>query len=274
MPSSLRRWRHRTIPPARTLPTSYGKATDTQTLSFSCEIEVNNITLANGNVPDQGGAILNYFGKLTLNNSTLVDNCAYEGGAINNNDGASTTIVNSTITSNTAAIAVGGILNISVPPNPPNNLRIINSTISRNRGAIFSDSNGLENYGFGAFTVMTNTILADNEFSDCADTGGGFLLSRGTNLIETNFSCDLTATDIITNPKLGPLQDNGGDTLTMALTENSPAIDVGNNAGCPATDQRGISRPVDSDLDGTTTCDIGAFELTTLQIYIPLVLKN
>jgi hypothetical protein len=72
-------------------------------------------------------------------------------------------------------------------------------------------------------------------------------------------------------PKLDPLADNGGPTQTHGLQDDSPAIDVGDNNGCPATDQRGVSRPVDGDSDGTATCDIGAFELDPYpeKIYLP-----
>jgi len=62
---------------------------------------------------------------------------------------------------------------------------------------------------------------------------------------------------IFDDPLLGPLADNGGPNKTMALQPGSPAIDAGNNATCPTTDQRGINRPQGSD------CDIGAFELVT-----------
>ena len=53
-----------------------------------------------------------------------------------------------------------------------------------------------------------------------------------------------------TDPKLGPLQNNGGPTMTMALLSGSPAIDAGNGSGCRdehrlplTTDQRGMPRP-------------------------------
>lgn len=78
------------------------------------------------------------------------------------------------------------------------------------------------------------------------------------------------------DPLLGPLADNGGPTETHALLDDSPAIDMGNMMGsvvegaiidvdpatfaCEDTDQRGTARPQDGDLDGTATCDIGAFE--------------
>jgi hypothetical protein len=55
--------------------------------------------------------------------------------------------------------------------------------------------------------------------------------------------------------RLGPLQDNGGPTLTCALLADSPAIDLGELSDAPALDQRGVSRPQGHRVD------IGAFEL-------------
>ncbi|MGH3147772.1 MAG: Ig-like domain-containing protein, partial [Rubrobacter sp.] len=44
-----------------------------------------------------------------------------------------------------------------------------------------------------------------------------------------------------------------------ALLPGSPAVDAAANAGCPATDQRGVARR-DGDGNGTVVCDIGAYE--------------
>jgi hypothetical protein len=63
-----------------------------------------------------------------------------------------------------------------------------------------------------------------------------------------------------TDPLLGPLQDNGGPNWTHALLPVSPAIDAGDNAKCPPTDQRGFYRPIDGNDDGIAVCDIGSFE--------------
>jgi hypothetical protein len=60
--------------------------------------------------------------------------------------------------------------------------------------------------------------------------------------------------DSFTDPKLGPLANNGGPTLTMALLPGSPAIDAGNTSLAPATDQRGFPRPAG------LAADLGAFE--------------
>src|SRR5207248_9403932 len=47
------------------------------------------------------------------------------------------------------------------------------------------------------------------------------------------------------DPKIGPLQNNGGPTLTIALLPTSPAIDQGSVSGL-TTDQRGRPRPIDN----------------------------
>jgi hypothetical protein len=57
-----------------------------------------------------------------------------------------------------------------------------------------------------------------------------------------------------TDPKLGPLANNGGPTLTMALLPGSPAIDAGDTSTAPFADQRGFPRPAGF------AADIGAFE--------------
>jgi hypothetical protein len=64
------------------------------------------------------------------------------------------------------------------------------------------------------------------------------------------------------DPMLGVLKNNGGPTKTHALLAGSPAIDAGDNAGVPATDQRGsgFPRKKDGNGDGLIVVDIGAFE--------------
>ena len=66
---------------------------------------------------------------------------------------------------------------------------------------------------------------------------------------------------------VGPLKFNSGPTQTHALVVGSPALDAADPAGCRdgsgallQTDQRGFARHVDGNSDGTTRCDIGAFE--------------
>jgi len=74
------------------------------------------------------------------------------------------------------------------------------------------------------------------------------------------------------DPKLLPLTDNGGFTLTHALVKGSPAIDTGTDEFCPKTDQRDVERPIDGDGDGDPVCDMGAYEFDpkelTLMVFI------
>src|SRR5262249_28424180 len=98
----------------------------------------------------------------------------------------------------------------------------------------------------------------------------GFVASQGFNLIgQTNGSLGWLVTDLTgsTNapldPMLGPLTNNGGPTLTMALKPGSPAIDRGYRGGAN-TDQRGVLRPFDNlsypNASGGDGSDIGAYE--------------
>ena len=84
----------------------------------------------------------------------------------------------------------------------------------------------------------------------------GVITSLGYNL-DSDGSCGFTqATDLLAmDAQLGPLQDNGGPTLTHNLDPGSPATNAVPAGDCAiATDQRGEDR---SQGDG---CDIGAVE--------------
>ena len=91
------------------------------------------------------------------------------------------------------------------------------------------------------------------------------MVSKGYNL-SSDSTCNFDGPGDMnnTNPNLGPFENNGGPTLTMALPSGSPAIEAGNPSGCTdgsghplKTDQRGVSRPDPEDAGG---CDIGAYE--------------
>jgi hypothetical protein len=109
----------------------------------------------------------------------------------------------------------------------------------------------------GGFDSATGTILAGTGTTpDCTVS---LSETAGYNL-STDSSCGLSLkTDLIgVNPRLGPLEGNGGPTLTEALARSSPAVDAGGlpaTSSCPETDQRGYSRP------WGPACDIGAYEL-------------
>src|SRR5690606_5246435 len=90
-------------------------------------------------------------------------------------------------------------------------------------------------------------------------TGGNCEISADSIVTATNnLADDATCGSGFTNSDaidLGALGDYGGPTETIPLLPGSAAIDAGDDAHCPATDQRGVTRPQGS------ACDIGAFEL-------------
>jgi hypothetical protein len=120
--------------------------------------------------------------------------------------------------------------------------------------------------------TLTNTIIANSgSGGDCFNDTSTLNAASSNNLIQDSLvACGLTNGvngDIIgQDPALGALANNGGFTQTHALLAGSPAIDAGTNTGCPATDQRGITRPQGA------RCDIGAYEYT-YKLFLPLLLR-
>ena len=100
----------------------------------------------------------------------------------------------------------------------------------------------------GSFAISNSIIASNSGPQQC--TGAG-LSGSGTNLaFPAGSGCPAT---LASNPLLGPLDSNGGDTPTRALAAGSPAIDKGPSS-CPLTDQREVSRP------RGPFCDLGAYE--------------
>src|SRR5262249_9639314 len=101
--------------------------------------------------------------------------------------------------------------------------------------------------GMDGFVTVGNSLLASN-IAGVGPNSSGTTLSSDYNFIQNIAGLNLTgATNhVITgqDPLLGPLQNNGGPTLTMALLSGSPAIDQGKSFGL-TTDQRGLPRPFD-----------------------------
>jgi hypothetical protein len=255
-----------------------------RTFNASANVEINGLTLTQGNAGSaQGGAVvlsgsgLNkihacvmsnssadfagglfiLFGDLIMNDTTISGNQATSGaGGLGVNDGATVEMTNCTVYGNHTAGSDGaGGLNGLV--------FLTNCTVSGNSGPI----------GGG---VVNDSGVAINNCIVSGNTGGDLSAhspNGDNNLVGTNTGDPLVGSNNIdgVDPKLGPLQNNGGPTPTMALLPGSPAIDAGSNLYSPVSDQRGIARPVDGDGDGNAVSDMGAYEagsctVTTLMV--------
>ncbi len=210
--------------------------------------------------------------RVTIRNSTISNNL---NGAIVVGAGAvefpvAVNILNSTLSGNQNNSALrltsGDGLRVEVLLN---NVTIANNHGGTATGGIFvPNASGLSPVAILNSIVAKNTTNNPDRASDVANNlpadCNGRLLSRGHNLFGTLGGCtitDDTATNIVGDPLLGPLADNGGPTLTHAVPSGSLAVNAGNPAqpgsggnACQASDQRGITRPQG------TACEIGAYE--------------
>ncbi|HTU78222.1 MAG TPA: choice-of-anchor Q domain-containing protein [Solirubrobacteraceae bacterium] len=183
------------------------------------------------------------------------------GGAIEAFGGGAATLTNDTIEGNSVGGSIGAVSGAGVGGGGLNDTlpaTLLNDTVDGNAVIGASGAGGNIDASPGPVTLKNTIVSAGAAASGPNCTAN--VISAGHNLESTTPSeCGLNPAlgDLIgANPLLGPLQSNGGPTQTQALLEGSPAIEAGENAGCPATDQRGVARPQPSG----GRCDIGAFE--------------
>jgi hypothetical protein len=215
--------------------------------------EVTNCTVDHNSGGQQGGGIGNQ-GSMTIANSTISNNLVfYAGGGIANS--GPLTISNSTISGNTASFSGFGDGGGIYTDGTTATVTISNSTLS---GNIVGHGGGI--YVAGGTLELENTILKAAGSSANIIGNSGTVTSHGYNLSSDDGAGFLTAPgdQINADPKLGQLHNNGGPTLTHALSADSPAINAGNPNFTPPPlyDQRGpgYDRVVSSRID------IGSFE--------------
>jgi hypothetical protein len=209
-----------------------------------------------------------------LTNCTVSGNAAYtsgddsSGGGIANTHPSKTMVLNfCTVTENVSSYAPGlstmlpssGSVEEPAPESGQPKLRLKNSIVGGNSALELSDEivADMMSWEGNVLAVPMYPTTPDPDY-DCFDGGCG---------------------DIYTDdPMLGPLQDNGGPTLTHAPLPGSPAVDAA--CDCKAvglvfyenympgevqellveTDQRGSPRAIDGDGDEDAAADAGAFE--------------
>lgn len=192
---------------------------------------------------------------------TTSGNVELVGGwvAANLGDGIVTTSGNVTVTRSTISnngddgveTSTGNIVttNSTISTNTSDGLVVEDANITVNWSTVaLNQSEGVQALESGLL-VFHGALVANNADADCSPT-----VEASDNSMDTDGSCDLSAGEVSNGTaNLGPLQNNGGTTLTHALLTGSDAIDAGGTS-CPEDDQRGTER-----FQGAA-CDIGAYE--------------
>jgi hypothetical protein len=222
-----------------------------------------------------GGAMFNGGGGFTAsftgctfedNEAECIDsNCNAQGGAFfNGGGGGLSSFLNSTFYNNTArceednCIAFGGSISNGGATNTTSfDFCTLSSDTSECTGAgCIAEGNSIWTSN-GSLIVNSNIFFNTSPEGSCDGANNisslGYNFDTGNNCLGAGGPGDRP----FINPRLFPGMplDNGGLTPTIALLQNSPAINAGNPA-CPPpdTDQRGFVRPQ------FERCDSGAYE--------------
>jgi hypothetical protein len=226
-----------------------------------------------------GGAVLNQ-GTLTIIACALYNNLAAGGNATGGglrgagrggalyNDAATLAIRNSTFSANSAVAGTGAgapsaslggtIYGLNGTITIHNSTITLGSALSASGAFIFGD-NGTATVGIFSSIIGQAQNPSAFDLNITYDTNGTVVVSGANNLIrrQNDFHSITVSAD---DPLLGPLQNNGGPTLTHLLAGDSPALNQGTNLLNLSTDQRGPSfARVIGDIS-----DIGAVELQTV----------
>jgi predicted outer membrane repeat protein len=219
-------------------------------------------TISGNSSGGNGGGIALYNvdgGAMTIRDTTISGNtAATRGGGLYVEEPTTTTIENTTITANTAASA--GAIDWDVTDV---GTVVRDSTIAGNSA---TGGTGGISAGAGSTATIDGSIVSGNtgSASDLVGTFDADFSLFGATAGATINVVTPGSTLFGVDPQLGPLQDNGGPTRTMAPALASPVVDAGQAFGL-STDQRGLTRPIQQpsrpDAPGSDGSDMGAVEL-------------
>jgi hypothetical protein len=224
-----------------------------------------------GNFALNGGGMRNHFNnnQPVLTNVTFSANEAQFGGGMSN-DNSTPKLYNVTFSANFANQG-GGMNNYQSSP------ELWNVTFYGNIAQAADQGGGIYN-STSSQPYLRNVILAGSTNGDCINGPGGNIGGWYSLIQDTGARACAAINGVLgfivgQDPQLGPLQTNGGFTLTHAPLAGSPIIDQVIDNWCqPADDQRGYPHGLDGDHNGSTLCDIGAVEFGK-QVYLPVVQK-
>jgi predicted outer membrane repeat protein len=224
---------------------------------FTAIVGITDSTFSNNHADYNGGGIYAWDAPVNLTNLTMDSNVAKNsfgvttfahgnGGGIafgNTISKTMSTLTNVTLTKNTAGVLGGGI--VTLGGTAANYIQLINTVVANN-------------------TAGNGNRTQQNCSGQYKDLGGNIQYPAKLS-IPSDYNC--TGSILIANPLTAALASNGGPLKTVALGENSPAIDHGVASACPPRDERSYLR--------SGVCDSGAYEfngkefIPTNWLYLP-----
>ena len=215
---------------------------------------INNSEIYSNEALWYGGGIFSESGVLQIFKTAIYDNSSHDSGGGISSWGGIVRLTNSTISGNQSndASAISGSFIM-------NNCTIAYNSVNRTRGRGIIGSGQIKN------TIIIENRAPNGNLRTCGFTSPVQL--TGINLSDDSNYC--TGFTITSNADLSPLANNGGSSMTHAISQNSDALNIVDDCttvnGQPiTTDQRDIARPQG------TGCDCGAFELEETGIPVPL----
>ena len=219
----------------------------------TADMTFNNLVVdGNSGLSTGAGMVFVIGNSVTIENSTISNNVSIAGqgaGIFAAAMPGGLTVNNATFSGNFAGAAGGGLYTQS-------DATLNNTTFAYNASPL---SGGDSLINAGANVTVSNSVFAYGQSgTNCV----GAAITSGDYNIDDDGSCGFAmGNDLMVDPLLDSLADNGGPVYTHNLQSGSPAIDSANPATCESDDARGYSRPQDGDLNGTSICDRGALEL-------------
>ena len=247
-------------------------------------ISANSVLNSTGGFPGDGGGIYNGGGTVSIDDSTISGNSADASGAGPGGDGAgylgiqgTLLIDNSTISGNSADTAGG-------PGGSGGGISSFDETSTVDDSTLAGNTVGPGGLGGASLLALDggSTTLAGDIFGnpggspaggECLDGSGATIIDAAYN-IDDDGTCGFSARGSVGDSStidsyLGPLQNNGGPTDTIALLPGNtetpnpaqaviPASFISSGqtvAACSQSDQRGVTRDA--------PCDMGAYALTS-----------
>lgn len=227
-------------------------------------ITITDSIIGNNHSSDTAAGMLN-FGEATIQRALFVGNKAAPfsyGGGLHNQGTAQLENVTFALNEAGAATAVSNI----------GQLTLTNVTIAQNIGIQPGATEAAAVINDGTLQAV-NTLIADNgPGRQCDSNTNATITSLGFNLDSYN-GCNFDQPSDLqfANAQLETFTAVTGTpnwVSPISFAIGSPALDAGSADHCPATDARGVARPIGAG------CDIGAYEFDAYQLFLPLLQKG